>query len=81
MKFTTEQVAFMEQIGISIDFSKPLHNGDYEQIEEKVSTHLQQYGFDKDYMPTKDGAMCESILDVSTSLPPDRGGSCPAEQD
>lgn len=64
MKFSNEQVDFMKRIGVSIDFSKPLHDDDYGQIEDKVSAHLQRYGFDKDYKPTKDGTICENILDM-----------------
>ena len=64
MKFSKEQMDFMKKIGISIDFSKPLRDDDYEQIEEKVSAHLQAKGFDKDYAPTADGKMCEAILDM-----------------
>ena len=64
MKFSKEQMDFMKKIGISIDFSKPLRDDDYEQIEEKVSAHLQKKGFDKDYAPTADGKMCEAILDM-----------------
>lgn len=64
MKFSKEQMDFMKKIGISIDFSKPLRDDDYEQIEEKVSAHLQVKGFDKDYAPTADGKMCEAILDM-----------------
>lgn len=64
MKFSEEQTDFMKRIGISIDFSKPLRDEQLEQIEEKVSEHLQMKGFGKDYSPTVDGKMCEEILDM-----------------
>lgn len=64
MEFGRNQIDFMNRIGISIDFSKSLSDSDYESIEEKVSAHLQKKGFDKDYHPTPDGRMCESILDM-----------------
>ncbi len=64
MAFSKNQIEFMKKIGISVDFSKPLSAADYETIEEKVSTHLQKNGFDKDYLPTEEGKMCESILDL-----------------
>ncbi|MBO7251397.1 MAG: hypothetical protein J6V25_02100 [Oscillospiraceae bacterium] len=62
--FSEEQMELMKRIGISIDFSKPLRDNHLEQIEEKVSEHLQLKGFDKDYSPTADGRICEAILDM-----------------
>lgn len=64
VEFSKEQIKFMHGIGISIDFTKPLQESAYEAIEEKVALHLQKAGFDQDYKPTKDGIMCESILDM-----------------
>lgn len=64
MTFSKNQIEFMKKIGISVDFSKKLSDADIEIIEDKVSEHLQKSGFDKDYMPTKEGKMCESILDL-----------------
>ncbi len=64
MAFSKNQIEFMKEIGISVDFSKQLSDADYEAIEEKVAEHLQKNGFDKDYLPTEDGKMCESILDA-----------------
>lgn len=62
--FSKKQIEFMHKIGISINSFDNLTDSDYEQIETKVSEHLQKKGFDKDYSPTKDGEMCESILDM-----------------
>ena len=64
MKFNENQIAFMRKIGISITFSETLSDKDILLIEEKVSEHLQKHGFDSEYKPTKDGEMCESILDM-----------------
>jgi hypothetical protein len=64
MAFNNEQIKFLNQIGLSIDFSKDLSDADYEKIEEVVSAHLQKNGFDKQYKPTEEGKMCESILDI-----------------
>ena len=63
MAFSNDQIEFMKKIGISVDFSKDLSDADHEAIEEKVAEHLQKSGFDKDYLPTEEGKMCESILD------------------
>lgn len=64
MKFSKNQIEFMQKIGISIHFSENLSDSDYEMIEEKVSEHLQKHGFDNDYELTEEGRMCESILDA-----------------
>ena len=64
MTFSQEQMDFMNRIGISIDFSKGLRDGDDELIEEQVSAYLQKNGFDKNYKPTAEGEMCETILDM-----------------
>ena len=64
MKFDQDQIKFLKRIGVSINFSEPLSDADYELIEEKVSDHLQRKGFSKEYEPTEDGKMCESILDM-----------------
>lgn len=64
MKFNENQIEFMRKIGISITFSETLSDKDILLIEEKVSEHLQKHGFDSEYKPTKDGEMCESILDM-----------------
>ena len=66
MAFDRKQIAFMKKIGISADFSAPLSDADYEAIEEIVSTRLQKHGFDVNYLPTKEGEMCEAILDTIT---------------
>ena len=64
MEFSKKQIEFMQEIGVSVDFSKKLTDSDYETIEEKVSTYLQAHGFDKNNEPTEAGIMCESILDL-----------------
>ena len=60
--FSEKQKEFMRKIGLSFHFDH-LTDAEYDAIEEKVTDHLQRYGFDADYNPTKDGLMCESILD------------------
>ena len=63
MKFNNNQIEFMKKIGISINFDN-ISDDDYVKIEEKVSVHLQKKGYNEDYLPNRDGEMCESILDV-----------------
>lgn len=64
MKFTKNQIEFMNKIGISINFDTDISDDDYEIIEDKVSDYLQKKGFNDDYFTTEDGKMCESILDM-----------------
>lgn len=64
MEFNENQIEFMKEIGVSVDFSKELTDSDYETIEEEVSEYLQAHGFDDNYEPTEEGIMCESILDI-----------------
>lgn len=64
MDFSKKQVEFMKSIGIQVDFEKTLSDEEYITIEEKISEHLQKKGFDKDYLPTQEGKICESILDM-----------------
>ncbi len=64
MAFNKDQIKLLNKIGVSIDFSKDLTDADYESIEESVSSYLQKNGFDKNYQPTEEGMVCESILDM-----------------
>ena len=61
--FEKDQISFMQKMGITIDFSRSLTETEYQEIEEKVAIYLQIFGFDKNYNPTAEGLMCESILD------------------
>lgn len=63
MKFTDEQIAFIKEIGIDVDFDN-LSDADLDAIEEAVTDEYQIRGLDKDYEPTETGLMCESILDI-----------------
>lgn len=63
MKFSEQQIAFMKEIGIDVDFDK-LTDEDMVIIEDKVANELETKGFDEDYEPTEIGKMCESILDI-----------------
>ena len=64
MKFNENQVAFMRKIGVQIDDYMNITDDDYVVIERKVSSYLMERGFDQDYMPTREGTICESILDM-----------------
>lgn len=63
MKFSEQQIAFMKEIGIDVDFDK-LTDEYMVIIEDKVANELETKGFDEDYEPTEIGKMCESILDI-----------------
>lgn len=60
--FNNKQKEFMKKIGVSVNFDH-LTDDDCIAIEEIVAERLQKNGFDKDYNPTDEGLMCESILD------------------
>ena len=57
------QIDYMEALGIIVSFDD-LTCDDWIEIEDVVSEILCFCGFDKNYEPTKDGIMCESILDI-----------------
>ena len=57
----------MKRIGLSLDFDN-LSIDDYATIEETVGDHLALHGLDNEYQPTKDGRICESILDRLASI-------------
>lgn len=63
MKFNNVQLSFLQKIGISIP-TDSISDSLYADIEDKVSEHLQKFGFDKSYAITEDGVICESILDM-----------------
>lgn len=65
--FNNKQITFMKKLGLNLNFSK-LSDNDVFAIEDIVATHLQSNGFDKEYNPTKDGLMCESILDTLSEI-------------
>lgn len=61
--FNENQIAFMKNIGIDIDFDR-LSDADMILIEDKVAHELETKGFDENYKPTETAIMCESILDL-----------------
>ena len=66
--FTEKQISFMEKLGIRAHFDAPTDD-EVVLIEDLVSSCLLEHGFDKDYMPTAIGTMCESILDELAEIP------------
>lgn len=60
--FTDEQIRYMKkELGLDLNFSD-LSDDDWVEIEDVVADRLGRSGFDKDYNPTADGLMCESII-------------------
>lgn len=64
LKFTENQIEFMKSLGVSVPSFQNLSDADIEQIEDKVSEHLQLKGFNADYSINESGKICESILDI-----------------
>lgn len=60
--FSDEEKQLMIKIGICVDFGS-LSDDEFVMIEEIVSKHLQRNGFDAEYKPTREGLVCEAILD------------------
>jgi hypothetical protein len=57
LKLTEEQMSLMKRIGATLDMPE-------EVIEERVAFWLTTKGFDENYGITKEGRVCESILDL-----------------
>lgn len=65
--FTEKQVAFIQSLGLEVDFNN-LSDDNLIQIEESVANELQQSGFDISDNITDVGEMCESILDTLAEM-------------
>ncbi len=62
--FTDDQIRYMKrELGLNLNFSD-LSDDDLIMIEETVGDRLALSGFDKEYRPTSDGTMCESIINA-----------------
>lgn len=57
-----EELVNLKHLGIDPD--RVQSDDDYIEVEDRVSERLQIAGFDKNYEPTEEGKMCESILDL-----------------
>lgn len=60
--FNSKQIEYMKSLGLDFDFEN-LSEDELFQIEEVVGEELQMSGFDEEYEATKEGKLCESILD------------------
>lgn len=66
--FTSEQIAYIRSLGFTKKLDEMTDN-DWCDLEDLVADRLAYTGFDADYAPTKEGLMCESILDKLSELP------------
>lgn len=64
MMLRKEHLEFLKMLDISVDISNTIDDTTCDEIEEKVSTYLQKCGFDENYSLTKNGILCEEILDI-----------------
>lgn len=62
MNFTEQEKQLLRELNINQIES----DEDFIKAEDKVSEHLQIYGFDENYEPTEIGLVCESIIDKLT---------------
>lgn len=63
-KLIDEQIAFIRRIGISIDSTSVLSDEELADLEDKLQIYYQANGLDEDYLPTPDGRLCESIIEL-----------------
>ncbi|MGN1399063.1 MAG: hypothetical protein ACI4WG_03585 [Erysipelotrichaceae bacterium] len=61
--FTEKQMEMLKKLKIQINPYNPTDEEIF-QMEEKLSDYIQRKGFDKDYNPTEECLICESILDL-----------------
>ena len=64
MPFTEQEIAFMQKIGVKLDFSHPetISDDEWIDLEEAIGNRLVVYELDENYFPTPDGVLCEDIL-------------------
>lgn len=62
--FSNKQIEFIIGISKDIDPNGDLTDDEYFKLDEIISDRLATHGFDEHNNPTKDGLMCESILDI-----------------
>ena len=60
--FTQEEISLMRKIGLDLDFDN-LSDNDWCEIEDVIGDYLTLKCLDKDYNPSEEGLVCESILD------------------
>ena len=65
MPFTEQEIAFMQKIGVKLDFSHPetISDDEWIDLEEAIGNRLVVYELDENYFPTPDGVLCEDILE------------------
>ena len=65
MPFTEQEIAFMQKIGVKLDFSQPetISDDEWIDLEEAIGNRLVVYELDENYFPTPDGVLCEDILE------------------
>lgn len=61
--FNKKQLKLFKELG------KPIEDREYSsdeilELDRLIADRLMYSGFDKDYNPTKEGLICESILDI-----------------
>ena len=65
MPFTEQEIAFIQKIGVKLDFSHPetISDDEWIDLEEAIGNRLVVYELDENYFPTPDGVLCEDILE------------------
>ena len=63
MYFSEEQKSFMKKIGLDINFDNPTIE-EFDELSIVVDDYRMGYGCGEDYLPNKEGLICDSILDI-----------------
>ena len=63
LSFDQEQRNLLKKLGIQFDIEQDLTDEQIIYIGEAVGDYLVQNCLDKNYNPTQDGMICESIID------------------
>ena len=61
--FNDEQLNMFKEIGRPIE-DRSYSDDEIIELDELIADRLMYSGFDEDYNPTKEGIICESILDI-----------------
>ena len=62
-----------EQLNMFKELGRPIEDREYSddeiiELDELISSRLMYSGFDEDYNPTKEGLICESIIDIFSDM-------------
>lgn len=63
INFSKEEIALIKKAGVTFDVTKNIDNDAMFEIDDLVSEYLIYEGIDEDGSVTKDGKLCEDIIE------------------